>query len=67
MHEPIAHGLSRRQLEYELKWMLRQKPREPEKLVEFLGDVVVTLIEKNNSALAKFAAEDKRVDLPEGA
>jgi hypothetical protein len=67
MHERVEHGLSRRQLEYHLKWMLRQKPRDPDKLVDFLGDVMVTLIEKNNVALARRAAEDQRTDLPEGA
>ena len=67
MHDPVEHGLSRRQLEYHLQWLLRHKPRDPDKLIDFLGGVVVTLIEKNNAALAKAALEDKRVDLPEGA
>lgn len=67
MHDPIEHGLSRRQLEYHLGWLLRQKPKDPDKLVDFLGGVMVTLIEKNNAALARRAADEQRVDLPEGA
>jgi hypothetical protein len=67
MHERVEFGLSRRQLEYQLQWMLRQRPKDPEKLVEFLGEVIVTLIEKNNTALARTAAEKERPDLPEGA
>ena len=65
MHEPVAHGLSRRQLDAHLKWMLRHQPKDPQKLVEFLGDVIVTLIDKNNAALARRAAEDQRADMPE--
>lgn len=64
MHEKPTHGLSRRQLEYELRWLLRQQPSEPAKLVEFLGDVVVTLIEKNNAALERCAARDTPADPP---
>ncbi|HEX2063058.1 MAG TPA: hypothetical protein VHE80_01415 [Acidimicrobiales bacterium] len=66
MHERVEFGLSRRQLDYHLRWMLRRCPKEPEKLPEFLGEVMVTLIEKNNAALARRAAEDDRPDLPEG-
>jgi hypothetical protein len=57
MHDASAYGLSRSQLEYELRWMLRQQPSDPTKLVEFLGGVVVTLIEKNNEALEKRASQ----------
>ena len=67
MHEPVGHGLSRRQLEYHLNWMMRRRPKDPEKLPQFLGEVMVTLIEKNNEALARRAAEEDRPDLPEGA
>ena len=44
--------------------MLRQQPSDPGKLVEFLGDVMVTLIVKNNEALAHQAARDAPVDPP---
>lgn len=62
MHEVAGYGLSRRQLEYQLQWLLRQQPSDPAKLVEFLGTVVVTLIEKNNEALAARAALDTPPD-----
>ncbi len=65
MHERVEYGLSRRQLEYHLQWMLRQRPSDPDKLAEFLGAVMVTLIEKNNGELARRAAEDARTDLPD--
>lgn len=60
-----AYGLTRRQLEYHWQWMMRQAPSDPAKLPEFLGRCVITLIEKNNAALAKSAAEENRPDLPE--
>jgi hypothetical protein len=67
MHELVEFGLSRRQLEYQLNWMLRRCPKDPEKVPGFLGEVMVTLIEKNNAALARRAAEQDRPDLPEEA
>jgi hypothetical protein len=66
MHERVECGLSRRQLEYQLRWLLRRRPTDPDKLPEFLGEVVVALIEKNNAALAAYAAERDRADLPGG-
>jgi hypothetical protein len=62
MHDAPAYGLSRSQLEYELRWMLRQQPSDPTKLVEFLGGVLVTLIEKNNEALEKRASQSAPID-----
>lgn len=66
MHDRVEYGLSRRQLEYHLTWMLQKCPRDPAKLPAFLGDVIVTLIEKNNAALARAAADANRPDLPAG-
>jgi hypothetical protein len=66
MHERVEYGLSRRQLEYHLTWMMQKCPKDPAKLPQFLGDVIVTLIEKNNAALARAAADATRHDLPEG-
>ena len=62
MHDKPTYGLSRSQLEYELNWMLRQQPSDPGKLAEFLGGVMVTLIEKNNDALARRAALEAPLD-----
>lgn len=64
MHDKPCPGLSRRQLEYELGWMLRQQPSDPTRLVEFLGEVVVTLIDCNNKALQRAKALDAPVDPP---
>lgn len=55
MQDPTLRGLSRRELERELEWLLRRAPREPAELAQFLGDVIVTLIDKNNTALAQSA------------
>jgi hypothetical protein len=46
-------GLTRRELERELAWQLRRVPTDPAELVKFLGQVIVTLIDKNNAALAR--------------
>ena len=64
MHDKPGPGLSRSQLEYQLQWMLRQQPSDPTKMAEFLGDVIVTLIEKNNQALERHAALEAPVDAP---
>ncbi len=66
MHDKPGTGLSRRQLEYHLQWMLRQQPSDPRKLAEFLGGVMITLIEKNNEAIAQQSAADAPVDQPPG-
>jgi len=50
------HGLTRRELERELNWMLRNPPSDSAQLIKLLGQVIVTLIDKNNAALAKRAA-----------
>lgn len=60
-----AYGLPRSKLEYHLRWMLRKAPSNPDKLAQFLGEVMITLIEKNNEALAKTAAEKDRQDMPD--
>jgi hypothetical protein len=44
--------------------MMRRAPREPEKALLYIGEVVISLIEKNNAALAKQLAERDRGDLP---
>jgi len=67
MHEMPQHGLTRRQLEYQLSWMMRRRPQDPAKLPDFIGDLVVTLIDRNNAALAKHAEQASRTDLPEGS
>jgi len=65
MAEGPAYGLTRRELEYHLRWMLRKMPKDAAKLPEFLGELMITLIEKNNEALARCAATEDRPDMPE--
>ncbi|OKI51392.1 hypothetical protein [Micromonospora sp. CB01531] len=65
MTDLASYGLSKRQLEYELRWLMNQAPTDPAKLAEFLGKCVITLIDKNNAALARSAADAARPDLPE--
>lgn len=65
MHEKPHDGLTRRELERQLGWMLRRCPKDPADLPAFLGDVVVTLIDRNNAARSAYAAEGSRSDLPE--
>lgn len=48
-----AVGLSRRELEREMQWLMRHLPVEPAQLAKLMGQVVITLIDKNNAALAK--------------
>ena len=67
MDDPGTWGLSRRQLEYEVKWKMRKAPDEFELMPEFLTEVMITLIEKNNQAIASAMAEQDRQDLPETA
>ena len=53
-------GLSRRQLERELEWMMRNVPAQPAELAKLIGKVIVALIDKNNAALGKcIGAEDE--------
>jgi len=59
-------GLSRRELEYEVQWRMRQAPSEPAKMPEFLNELFVHLIDMNNEAIAAAMAERDRTDLPEG-
>ncbi len=49
-------GLSRRELERELNWMLRSLPEEPKALVKLLSQTVLTLIDKNNTRIAQALA-----------
>lgn len=58
-------GLSRSELKYEANWIMRQAPRDQDKMQDFLVDVLVSLIAKNNAAVASALEERDRVDLPE--
>ncbi len=67
MSDDSKFGLSRRELEYEVRWMLRRVPQDPEKLAQRFSEILVALIDKNNAAIAKSMADQERSDLPEGS
>lgn len=60
-----AFGLSRRELEYEVKWRMRQAPSDPTKIPEFLNRMLVEIIDKNNTAIGEAMSQRDRADLPE--
>ncbi|MCY1042048.1 hypothetical protein OV208_12040 [Corallococcus sp. bb12-1] len=59
MAPPPVHGqvgLTRRELERELAWMLRTIPEDPRELVKLFTQTMVALIDKNNDAIARSLA-----------
>lgn len=50
-------GLTRRELERELAWMLRSIPEDPREFIKLLSQTVVTLMDKNNDAIARSLAQ----------
>ena len=46
-------GLSRRELEREVQWLMRHVPGDPTQLLKYMTQVMVILIDKNNAALAR--------------
>mgnify|MGYP001817979200 CR=1 FL=1 len=56
MNERPTYGLSRRELEQEMRWQLRKAPRNASDLPVFIGEVIVNIIDKNNAALAEVLA-----------
>lgn len=56
-------GLSRRELEWTVQGMLRQAPADPAALARHIADMLVTLMEKNNAAIARaLGARDEADD-----
>lgn len=55
---PHVLGLTRRELERECAWLMRRVPADPEGLAKLITQVIVTLIDKNNAAIAKHQARD---------
>lgn len=49
-------GLTKRELERECAWLMRHIPGDPDGLARLLTQVIVTLIDKNNAAIAKHQA-----------
>ena len=53
MDQPDHIGLTRRELEKEMAWMLKRLPDDPQQLLKLIWQSVVMLIDKNNAAIAK--------------
>jgi hypothetical protein len=55
-------GLTRRELERECAWLLRTVPDDPEALAKLFTQIICTLIDKNNAAIARHlaAADDHK-------
>ena len=62
---PTQVGLSRRQLEQEMKWLLRRVPGD-KAMAKALSDAFITLITKNNQALAASLGRSRRGRRDEG-
>jgi len=58
-------GLSRRELERELNWLLRSPPDDPQKMAKLLAQAIVTLLEKNNGRIAEDLQRDNEPDVEE--
>lgn len=50
-------GLTRREMERELAWMLRSVPDDPREFVKLFTQTVVALMDKNNEAIARSLAQ----------
>jgi hypothetical protein len=46
-------GMSRRELERELDWLLRSPPDNPQALAKVFASALVTLLDKNNQRIAE--------------
>ncbi len=66
MASPGQIGLSRSELEYEVQWRMRQAPSDAARMTDFLNELIVHLIERNNQAIAASLAERERTDMPRG-
>ena len=58
-------GLSKRELERELGWLLRSPPQDPQALAKLLASAVVTLIDKNNARIAEQLGQEPAPDVEE--
>lgn len=48
-----SYGLSRVELEREIRWRLRTAPKDPDELLDFIGHLIADMVSTNNTALAK--------------
>lgn len=63
MNKPL--GMTRRELERELAWILRNPPQDTRELAKALAAAMVSLIDKNNERLSESMARDDAPDLGE--
>lgn len=64
MNVDEAIGLTRTQMEYELRWAMQRAPSDPAKRLDYVVNALIGLMEKNNRAIAEALAE--RSDLADG-
>ena len=56
---PSDHvGLTRSELDREIRWKLRRAPRHPDEMLAFVGDLVAHMIDANNDAIAVHLGRD---------
>lgn len=58
-------GMTQRELERELKWILRNPPDDTRELVKLLSLAMVTLIGRNNARIAEQMASTDAPDVEE--
>jgi len=58
-----ALGMTQRELERELAWILRNPPDDTRALVKLLSGAIVTLITKNNARIAEQMATTDAPDV----
>lgn len=58
-------GMTRRELERELAWMLRNPPEEPRALAKAFAAALVTLLDKNNERISQSLSSDGAADVQE--
>lgn len=61
-----GYGIPPHELERELSWQLRKMPADPAKTAAFLGDLIVTMIAKNNAALTRQLAGQEATEAEGG-
>jgi hypothetical protein len=58
-------GMTRRELEREINWLLRSPPDDPRALAKAFASALVTLIDKNNQRLAETLGHSTSQDVQE--
>lgn len=61
-----GYGLPPHDLAREVSWQLRKMPADPAKVAPFIGDLIVTLIAKNNAAITRQLAGQEATEAEGG-